>query len=86
MSPLGVRDDFNCFPSLEHQYSMDMPRNLVIIKGKGLEKLNELDINLDEHTSQPFKVFQNLANLTYQSLSIINLFFAITFACKENKG
>jgi hypothetical protein len=50
MSPLGVKDDFNCLPSLEHQYSMDMPRNLVIIKGKGLEKLNELDINLDEHT------------------------------------
>jgi hypothetical protein len=63
-----------------------MPRNLVIIKGKGLEKLNELDINLDEHTSQPFKEFQNLANLTYKSLSFIKFFFAITFTCEENKG
>jgi len=54
---LGVRNDFNCHLSLEHQYYVDMPRNLVIIKGKVLEKLNELDINLDEHTSQPFKEF-----------------------------
>jgi hypothetical protein len=57
VSPLGVRNDFNCFLSLEHQYYVDMPRNLVIIKGKALEKLNELDINLDEHISQPFKEF-----------------------------
>jgi hypothetical protein len=48
---MGVRDDFNCPPSLEHQCFVDMPKNLVIIKGKGLEKLNELDINLDEHIS-----------------------------------
>jgi hypothetical protein len=57
VSLLGVRNDFNYLLSLEHQYFVDRPRNLVIINIKGLEKFNELDINLDEHTSQYFKKF-----------------------------